>query len=122
MTVAEIVVAALVIVATMLIVATAVALWRAPDALTRVNLLGPTTSVALPIIIVAKVVWDASQGSLDAGAVIRAVLAITGLWVIAAVGSFYIARSIYGVTVVDRKAGVSHDDPSKHQTETEAAD
>lgn len=113
MTIAELIVAALVIVATALIVATAVALWRAPDALTRVNLMGPTTSVALPLIIVAKVLLDASTGALDANNLIRAILAIAGLWIIAAVGSFYIGRSIYGVRVVDKAAGVSHEDDSK---------
>ncbi|MDK6260169.1 Na+/H+ antiporter subunit G [Corynebacterium frankenforstense] len=115
MSVVEIIVSVLVVLATLLVVATAVALWRAPDALTRVNVLGPTTSVALPILLVAKVIHDASLGELDANDLVRAVIAIAGLWLIAAVGSYYIGRSIYGVTVVDERAGVDHRDVSTKQ-------
>ena len=42
MTIAEIIASILLVVATVLVIGTAIALWRAPDALTRVNLLGPT--------------------------------------------------------------------------------
>lgn len=96
-----IVVYALVAIATLAIVATAVALWRAPDALTRVNVLGPTTGIAVPLLIIAVMVNDALAGDLSPHHWIRALLAIAGLWVIGAVGSFTMGRSLYGVTVVD---------------------
>ncbi|MCZ9309930.1 Na+/H+ antiporter subunit G [Corynebacterium uberis] len=103
MTIAEIIISAIVVVATVLIVATAVALWRAPGPLTRVNLLGPTTSVALPLLIAAKLLRDWTTAGFDLHNFLRAVLAIAGLWVIAAVGSFYMGRAVYGVSVEDHK-------------------
>ena len=101
MTLAEIVVAALVVVAAFMTVATAVAQWRAPDALTRVNLMGPLVGVAVPLVIVAKLIWDWSSQGFDLNNVLRALFAVAGVWVVASVGSFYMGRSIYGVTVVD---------------------
>ena len=49
MTIAEIIVAVLVVVATICVVATTILQLRAPDALTRVNLLGPLVVVAFPL-------------------------------------------------------------------------
>ncbi|SQG63834.1 hypothetical membrane protein [Corynebacterium renale] len=97
----QIVISILVIVAALLVVATAVALWRAPDALTRVNVLGPTVSLAVPLLILAVVLNDVTSGGLRPNEWIRAVLAVCGVWFIGAIGSFYIGRSIYGVTVRD---------------------
>ena len=54
MAVYEIIASVLLIVATILVVATVVSLWRAPDALTRANLMGPTVGLAVPLIILAK--------------------------------------------------------------------
>ncbi|MCF4005729.1 Na+/H+ antiporter subunit G [Corynebacterium uropygiale] len=101
MSTAEIIVSILAIIATLLVVTTAALLWRAPDALTRVNVLGPTTSLALPCLLIAKLVADISRHGLQVNDLIRAIIAIAGVWVICAVGSFYIARSIHGVTIVD---------------------
>ena len=56
MAVYEIIASVLLIVATILVVGTVVSLWRAPDALTRANLMGPTVGLAVPLIIVAKLV------------------------------------------------------------------
>ena len=58
MAISEIIASVLLIIATLLVVATVVSLWRAPDALTRANLLGPTVGLAVPLIIVAKLVVD----------------------------------------------------------------
>ncbi|KQB87201.1 Na+/H+ antiporter subunit G [Corynebacterium lowii] len=99
MSLAEYVVCALVIAAVLLIVATTVALWRAPGALTRVNLLGPTVSLAIPLLIVANLLRDWSTTGFDPNNAVRGVLAIAGLWIIGSVGSFYMARSVYGVTL-----------------------
>lgn len=61
MTIAEIISSILLIVATVMVIATAIALWRAPDALTRVNLLGPTVGLAVPLLLVAKLVVDFAE-------------------------------------------------------------
>lgn len=103
MSIIEIVVSALVILATVMVVATAVAMWRAPDALTRANLIGPVVGVAVPLLLVSKLIIDWSTTGFDLNNFIRAVLAIAGVWIVGAVGSYYIGRSIYGVTVVDKK-------------------
>lgn len=103
MSVAEIIVSVLVILATLMVVTTSVAMWRAPDALTRVNLLGPVIGVGFPLLMVSKLIIDWSSTGFDLNNFVRAVLAIAGVWIVASVGSYYIGRSIYGVTVVDKK-------------------
>ena len=103
MSVAEIIVSVLVVVATLMVVTTSVAMWRAPDALTRVNLLGPVIGVGFPLLMVSKLIIDWTSTGFDLNNFVRAVLAIAGVWIVASVGSYYIGRSIYGVTVVDKK-------------------
>ncbi|AKK07682.1 Na+/H+ antiporter subunit G [Corynebacterium testudinoris] len=102
MTIAEIIVSVLVINATIMVVATALAMWRAPDALTRVNLLGPVVGVGVPLLLVAKLIMDWSTQGFDPNNFVRAIIAIAGVWIVGSVGSYYMGRSIYGVTVVDR--------------------
>lgn len=102
MTIAEIISAALVIVATVLVVATLLLQLRAPDALTRANLLGPLVCLAFPLLIVARLVYSWSTTGFDLNDFLRAVLAIAAVWIVASVASFIIGRSIYGVTVVDK--------------------
>lgn len=102
MSVTEIVVAILVILAALMVLTTAVAQWRAPDALTRANLIGPTVSVAFPLLLVAKLIWDWPSDGFDLNNFLRAIIAIAGVWVVGSVGSFYMGRAIYGVTVVDQ--------------------
>ena len=103
MTIAEIIVAALVIVATICVVATTILQLRAPDALTRVNLLGPLVVVAFPILIVAKLIRSWTTTGFDLNDFIRAVLAIAAVWIVGSVASFIMGRSLYGVTVSDKK-------------------
>lgn len=83
----------LVVLASVFILGTTIALWRAPDALTRINLMGPTVGVALPLLILSHLFSD----PFDWHNLIRAVVAILGLWVVAAVASFVIARSVQEV-------------------------
>ncbi|WP_394282361.1 Na+/H+ antiporter subunit G [Corynebacterium sp.] len=106
MTIAEIIASILVIIATVMAVSTTILQFRAPDALTRVNLLGPLTSVGVPLLIVAKLIIDWSTTGFEWHLFIRAVIAIAAMWVIAAVGSFIMGRSMYGVTIVDKKHGI----------------
>ncbi|WKD58550.1 Na+/H+ antiporter subunit G [Corynebacterium caspium] len=101
MTIPEIIISVLVLLATFFIVATTVALWRVPSALTRVNVLGGITCIALPLLIIALMIHDGTSGDLSPNHWIRAIIAILGLWFIGAVGSFAMGRAIYGVTVVD---------------------
>lgn len=106
MTIAEIIASILVVTATLMAVSTTVLQYRAPDALTRVNLLGPLTSVGIPLLIIAKLVIDWSTDGFEWHLFIRAIIAIAAMWVVAAVGSFIMGRSMYGVTVVDKKVGI----------------
>ena len=103
MTIAEIIVAVLVVVATICVVATTILQLRAPDALTRVNLLGPLVVVAFPILIVAKLIRSWTTTGFDLNDFIRAVLAIFAVWIVGSVASFIMGRSLYGVTVSDKK-------------------
>ncbi|GAB3696525.1 Na+/H+ antiporter subunit G [Corynebacterium nasicanis] len=103
MSIPEIIVSILVIIATLMVVTTSVAMWRAPDALTRVNLLGPVIGVGFPLLLLSKLLIDWSTTGFDLHNLVRALLAIAGVWIVASVGSYYIGRSIYGVTVVDKK-------------------
>ncbi|MCL0119871.1 Na+/H+ antiporter subunit G [Corynebacterium pygosceleis] len=97
MTVVEIIISLTLLFAASMTLATAAALWRSPDALTRANLLGPTIGVALPLIIVAHLLYDWSTTGFVAADLLRACVAITGLLVIASVSTFYLGRSIFAV-------------------------
>ncbi|MEJ6012935.1 Na+/H+ antiporter subunit G [Corynebacterium sp. H127] len=81
----------LLIIAAVFILGTTVIMWRAPDALTRINLMGPTVGVALPLLVIAHLISD----PFDWHNLVRALLTIAALWVVAAVSSFYIARSVH---------------------------
>lgn len=101
MSIAEFVVAALVVVATVCTVATVLLQLRAPDALTRVNLLGPLVCVAFPLLIVAKLVRSWSTTGFDLNDLVRSIIAVAAVWIVASVASFVMGRSVYGVTVSD---------------------
>ena len=66
MSIIEIIVAVLVIISTIFVVATASLQLRAPDALTRANLLGPLVCLAFPLLIVANLLmsWSAEGFSI----------------------------------------------------------
>ncbi|CAB0787246.1 Na+/H+ antiporter subunit G [Corynebacterium diphtheriae] len=88
----------LIILAGLLFVVSATALWHAPDALTRANLLGPATSVALPLIVIATLVHDIGAGSFEINHLVRAIVAIVALWVVLAVASFVMGRALHEVS------------------------
>lgn len=104
MTIAEIIVAALVIMATVCVVATMLLQLRAPDALTRVNLLGPLVCIAFPLLILAKLIFSWSTDGFSLGDLIRSILAVFGVWIIGSVASYIMGRSIFGVTITDKEA------------------
>lgn len=66
-------------------------------------MLGPTVGLAVPLIIVAKLVVDFGRDGFSLWLLIQALIACFGVWIIGSVGSFYLGRSIYGVTVTDVK-------------------
>ncbi|MDN8626105.1 multicomponent Na+:H+ antiporter subunit G [Corynebacterium mucifaciens] len=103
MTIAEIVVTVLVVLATICVVATTILQLRAPDALTRVNLLGTLVVIAFPILIVAKLIRSWTTTGFDLNDFIRAIIAVLAVWIVGSVASFIMGRSIYGVTVSDKK-------------------
>ncbi|ANE05224.1 Na+/H+ antiporter subunit G [Corynebacterium crudilactis] len=103
MTIPEIIVSILVIIAGIFALGTALALWRAPDPLTRANLLGPTVGVSIPLLITALLIHTWATDGFNLNNLIRAIIAILGVWIIGSVGSFYMGRAIYGVTVVDNR-------------------
>ncbi|CAB0786183.1 Na+/H+ antiporter subunit G [Corynebacterium diphtheriae] len=88
----------LIIIAGLLFVVSATALWHTPDALTRANLLGPATSVALPLIVIATLVHDIGAGSFEINHLVRAIVAIVALWVVLAVASFVMGRALHEVS------------------------
>ena len=102
MTVLEIIVAALVVVSTVYTVATVLLQLRAPDALTRANLLGPLVCLAFPTLVLAKLIYSWGTYGFRLGEFLMAVVAVAGVWIIGSVGSFVMGRSIYGVTVTDK--------------------
>ncbi len=99
----EIIASVLIVVAAGLVIATVTSLWRAPDALTRVNLLGPTVGLAVPLLLVAKFVVDLGTTGYSWWQLVQVIVSCFGVWIIAAIGSFYMGRAIYGVTVTDVK-------------------
>lgn len=104
MAIYEIIVAALVIVATIFIIAATLLQLRAPDALTRANLLGPLVTMAFPILVVAKLVYSWSTTGFSAWELALAIIAIAGVWIVGSVGTFVMARVLYGVTVSDKRS------------------
>lgn len=103
MAIYEIIASVLLVLATIMVVATTISVWRAPDALTRVNLLGPTVGVAVPLTLVSKFIVDCGEQGFSGISFIKVLIACAGVWIVASVGSFYMGRSIYGVTVTDVK-------------------
>lgn len=102
MSIADIIVAILVVAAALMTFSASLAQFRANDALTRANLIGPLVGVAIPLLILAKLIHEWSATGFDWHNLIKALLTLAGVWIIGSVSSFYMGRSIYGVTVVDR--------------------
>lgn len=128
LTIWQIIVLLFVFVAVFMTVATVVLQLRAPNALTRANLMGPLVGVAFPSLIIAMLIHEWSTEGFDLNNFLRATIAILGVWIVASVGSFIIGRSIYGVTVTDaigpggrREPSRDHADSELRETPTEQA-
>ena len=109
----QIIVLVFVFLAVFMSVATLILQLRAPNALTRVNLLGPLVCIAFPALILAKLTADWATEGFNAGDFIRAVIAILGVWIVGSVGSFIMGRAIHGVTVVDPRAALLREERTK---------
>ena len=94
MTIAEIIVTVLVVLATICVVATTILQLRAPDALTRVNLLGTLVVIAFPILIVAKLIRSWTTTGFDLNDFIRAIIAVLAVWIVGSVASFIMGLSL----------------------------
>ncbi|MCG7258286.1 MULTISPECIES: Na+/H+ antiporter subunit G [unclassified Corynebacterium] len=71
------------------------AMYLAPDALSQVNMVGPAVGVGLPLLISANLVYSWSTEGFVLGVLIRAIVAITALLVIGAVGSYVMGRALH---------------------------
>lgn len=109
----QIIVLIFVAIAVFMTVATLILQLRAPNALTRVNLMGPLVCLAFPSLILAKLIADWATEGFSAGDFIRAVVAILGVWIVGSVGSFIMGRSIHGITVVDPRAALLREQRAK---------
>lgn len=119
----EIIAGILIILAGIVMLLTCLAMWRAPDALTRANLLSTATGISLPFVVFASLLVDFSRGDLSVGTVLRALLACVAFLVVLAVGSFLMGRSLYGLA--KEQQGISNDDtttvePSDHEDDIAA--
>lgn len=99
MIVLEILAGVLILIAGLLFFLTVLGVSRAPDGLTQANLLGNMTGIALPLIIIAKLLYDTAHGGVGAGEIIRALVAILCLWFVLAIASYVLGRSLYHVGV-----------------------
>ncbi|AKK04544.1 multisubunit Na+/H+ antiporter, MnhG subunit [Corynebacterium mustelae] len=103
MIITEIIAGVCIVIAGLLFLLTVLAYWRYQEPLTQANLMGPATSVGLPLLIVAKLIYDIGNHGLVFGDLIRAVLSITGYLVVLAVGSFIAGRSLYAVATEEEE-------------------
>ena len=94
-TIVEILIAVLVIVAAICFAGTVIQLYRAPNALTRVNLTGPIAGVAIPLLIIANLLNTWLQGWEIGPPLIKSIVAITGYLVVISVGSFILGRAVH---------------------------
>lgn len=94
-TVVVVVVGVLVIAASVTFIDEAIEMWRAPDALTRVNLTGPVGGVGIPLLLVANLVWSIYGGDVWWVVLMKTVVALFGVLVVSSVGSFVLGRAIH---------------------------
>lgn len=73
-----------------------VAMWRSPDALSRLNQLSAGIMVGIPALVVANLVLETDQGTLSWGKVVTAIVAIIAVLVVATVASEVLGRAVLG--------------------------
>lgn len=90
-----VVVAAMSVLGAVSVLISAVSMLRERDAYARINVLGPATSLGLPLIVTAAYLHRVSFAGFDAVALVKALLTVGALWVVSSVGSMTLARSAY---------------------------
>nr|WP_120490891.1 monovalent cation/H(+) antiporter subunit G [Corynebacterium lactis] len=73
-----------------------VAMWRSPDALSRLNQLSAGIMVGIPALVLANIVVEGAQGDLTWGKVVTAIVAIVAVLVVATVASEVLGRAVLG--------------------------
>ena len=74
-----------------------IAMWRSPDALTRLNQLSAGITVGIPLLVGANLILEFDHGTLTWGKTITALLAIAAVLVVATVASEVLGRAVLGV-------------------------
>lgn len=74
----------------------AIAMWRAKDALSRMNQLSAGVMVGVPLLIVGNAILEFDQGTLTWGKTITGLIAIVAVLVVATVASEVLARAVLG--------------------------
>ncbi|MFC3849333.1 monovalent cation/H(+) antiporter subunit G [Corynebacterium hansenii] len=74
----------------------AVAMWRAPDALSRLNQLSAGVMVGVPLLVAGNLILEFDQGTLTVGKVLSALLAVVALLIVATVASEVLGRAVLG--------------------------
>ena len=92
---AVILIGVLAITGAVFVLVSARAMYLAPDALSQLNMTGPAMGVGIPLLICANLVYSFATEGFALGYLIRAIVAITGLLVISAVGSYYMGRALH---------------------------
>lgn len=91
----EVVVGALVVVGAFVVLASAIAMMRARDALTRINVLSPATGLGLPLVVVGAYVHKVALSGFSAWGFFQMLLTILALLIVSSVASNTLARAAY---------------------------
>ena len=91
----NIIISVLIVIAAVAFIDEVIEMWRAPDALTRVNLTGPVTGVGIPLLIIANMIRSIADGDEWYVVLVKSVIAIVACLMVASVGSFVMGRSVH---------------------------
>ena len=72
----NIIISVLILIAAIAFLDEVIEMWRAPDALTRVNLTGPATGVGVPLLIIANMIRSIADGDEWYVVLVKSVIAI----------------------------------------------
>lgn len=91
----EILIAVLVLAGAIFVLVTGVTMFRARDALGRINVLGPATAIGVPCLVTAHWLQNLLTDGFSLWALIRAIITILALLVVSSVASNVLARATY---------------------------
>ncbi|MDO4909550.1 MAG: monovalent cation/H(+) antiporter subunit G [Corynebacterium sp.] len=94
-TVFWILIAIFLVVGTLNAVATTVELWRAPDALSRSNIMGTLATITFPCFVLAYFFFDWLDNGFSLSNLILSLIAIIGILVVGSAGTFVMGRAIH---------------------------